>query len=229
VVIYNSYGEWLDSPYSDPKTGKTCQECHMQVVEENYTVFPEKGGLLRDYFEFHDHDMPGASDVELLQNSVTMQSQAQRQGDELTVQVKITNDQTGHHIPTDVPIRQMLLVVEAFDASGRQLALTAGPLLPAWAGDYAALPGKAFAKVLRDEWTGEAPTAAYWRPVTVVEDTRLPAMETDSSEYKFSLPGGEAARVEVRLYFRRAYYDLAKIKGWDDPDILMEEATLNVE
>jgi hypothetical protein len=25
VVIYNSYGEWLDSPYSDPETGRTCQ------------------------------------------------------------------------------------------------------------------------------------------------------------------------------------------------------------
>ena len=29
VEIYNSYGEWLDSPYSDPETGQTCQDCHM--------------------------------------------------------------------------------------------------------------------------------------------------------------------------------------------------------
>lgn len=229
VVIYNSYGEWLESPYSDPETGKTCQECHMQVVDENYFVFPERGGIQRDYFDFHSHYMPGAADEQLLQNSVTMAAQALRQGDQLSVQVKITNDQTGHHIPTDVPIRQMLLVVEAYDASGKQLTLTAGPLLPAWAGDYAALPGKAFAKVLRDEWTGEAPTAAYWRPVTILEDTRLAALATDSSEYTFSLPNGETARVEVRLYFRRAFYDLAKIKGWEDPDILMEEATLHVE
>ena len=27
--IYNSYGEWLESPYSDPDTGQTCQNCHM--------------------------------------------------------------------------------------------------------------------------------------------------------------------------------------------------------
>lgn len=27
--IYNSYGEWLESPYSDPGTGQTCQNCHM--------------------------------------------------------------------------------------------------------------------------------------------------------------------------------------------------------
>ena len=29
TVIYNSYGEWLESPYSDPDTGQTCQNCHM--------------------------------------------------------------------------------------------------------------------------------------------------------------------------------------------------------
>jgi len=229
VLIYNSYGEWLNSPYSDPETGKTCQQCHMQVVDENYFAFPEKGGIQRDYFGFHNHTMPGASDQQLLQNSVTIKSQAQHQGDQLTVVVQITNDQTGHHIPTDVPIRQMLLIVEAFDADGNRLELVNGQTLPAWAGDYAAYPGKAFAKVLRDEWTGEAPTAAYWRPVTIVEDTRLAAMATDITQYTFSLPVKSTARVEVRLLFRRAFYELAKLKGWDDPDILMEEATIHVE
>jgi hypothetical protein len=28
IPIYNSFGEWLDSPYSDPNTGMTCQDCH---------------------------------------------------------------------------------------------------------------------------------------------------------------------------------------------------------
>ena len=30
--IYNSYGEWLDSPYSNPDSGQTCQDCHMPVA-----------------------------------------------------------------------------------------------------------------------------------------------------------------------------------------------------
>ena len=29
VLVYSSYSEWLDSPYSDKETGKTCQDCHM--------------------------------------------------------------------------------------------------------------------------------------------------------------------------------------------------------
>lgn len=32
TIIYNSYGEWLDSPYSDPETGSTCQDCHMPTA-----------------------------------------------------------------------------------------------------------------------------------------------------------------------------------------------------
>ncbi|RPJ36820.1 MAG: hypothetical protein EHM21_18725 [Chloroflexi bacterium] len=229
TLIYNSYGEGLDSPYSNPRTGKTCQECHMPVLDTKVSVFPEKGGIERDYVKLHNHLMPGAADEQLLQNSVTMKSQARRTGSKLDVVVSITNDQTGHHIPTDAPIRQMILVVQAFDSAGKPLALRQGPLLPDYSGSYAGWPGKSFAKVLKDEWTGEMPTAAYWRPVSIVEDTRLAAMATDTTRYSFDLPAGEVAKVQVRLVFRRAFAELAKQKGWNDPDILMEESTIQVE
>ncbi|MEJ5198476.1 MAG: hypothetical protein WHX53_06105 [Anaerolineae bacterium] len=142
--------------------------------------------------------------------------------------MSITNDKTGHHIPTDVPIRSMMLIVEATDPGGKPLPLVQGPVNPSWAGDYAGKPGKTFAKVLRDEWTGETPTAAYWRPITVVEDSRLPALATDTTRYAFDLPAGQAAQVRARLIFRRAFQALAQQKGWTDPDILMEEATIVV-
>jgi hypothetical protein len=228
TVIYNSYGEWLDSPYSDPETGLTCQDCHMPVSSANWFVFPEQGGLVRDYVPLHNHTMPGAADEELLQNSVTMVSRAQRTGDQLEVEVNITNDQTGHHIPTDVPIRSMILVVEALDSNGELLTLLQGPVNPDYSGNYGGVPGKTFAKVLRDEWTGEAPTGAYWRPVTIVEDTRLAALATDTTRYTFDAPAGEAITVSVRLIFRRAFSELMEQKGWDDPDILMEQETIQV-
>lgn len=229
TLIYNSYGEWLESPWSDPETGKTCQECHMPVSEANYFVFPEKGGLERDYVDLHDHRMPGAADEQFLQNAVTLTSKADHVADQLQVEVSLTNDRTGHHIPTDAPIRQMILVIEAVDASGQRLTLLEGPALPAYAGNYAAMPGKSFAKVLRDDWTSETPSTAYWRPVTIVEDTRLAAFATDTTQYTFSLPAQETAQVEVRLIFRRAFQSLAEQKGWTDPDILMETESIPIE
>ncbi len=33
-VIYDSYGEWLRSSYSDPETGQTCQDCHFAAPDE---------------------------------------------------------------------------------------------------------------------------------------------------------------------------------------------------
>lgn len=229
TIIYNSYGEWLDSPYSDPETGQTCQDCHMPVVEEQWFVFPEKGGLERDYIELNDHYMPGASDKTLLQNSVTLTAAASANGGTMTVHVSLVNDQTGHHIPTDAPTRQMLLIVEAVNSQGAPLELIEGPVQPEYSGNYAGMPGRSYAKVLRDEWTGEAPTAAYWRPVTIQEDTRLAAFQTDQSSYVFDLPAGEKAEVRVRVWFRRTFERIAAEKGWNDPDILMEETILHVE
>jgi hypothetical protein len=229
TVIYNSYGEWLDSPYSDPDTGQTCQDCHMQVSDSDYYVFPDKGGLKRDYVELHNHYMPGASDKELLENSVTLTAKAEAAGGKVSVNVQLVNDLTGHHVPTDAPTRQMLLIVEAVDSQGKSLKLLEGPLQPGYSGNYAGYPGKSYAKVLRDEYTGEAPTVAYWRPVAIQEDTRLAAFESDLSHYIFDLPAGQTAEVRVRVWFRRTFQAIADEKGWNDPDILMEETILQVQ
>ncbi len=227
TVIYNSYGEWLNSTYSDPNTGQTCQDCHMPQSDSNWFVFPDKGGLVRDYQPLHNHTMLGAADEQFMQNAVTMDAHAERVDDQIQVEVSITNDKTGHDVPTGVPLRSMMLVVEALDADGQPLALLDGSSNPDWAGDYGGLPGKTFAKVLRDDWTGETPTGAFWRPVTLVEDNRIAPLATDSSTYTFEAPDG-AVSVNVRLIYRRAFYALMQQKGWDDPDILMEHATLQL-
>ena len=236
VVIYNSYGEWLESPYSDPETGQTCQDCHMPTVDYDYFVYPALGGLHRDPDRIHDHYMAGASDETLLQNSVTMTTtarlsspkSARLKGQEVLVEVSITNDKTGHHVPTGVPLRQMILVVQATDTDGNLLPLRDGPVLPDWTGNYAGQSGQYYAKILEDEWTGESPTAAYWRDISLVEDTRLPAFATDVSQYAFAAPAEGSVTVEARLVFRRAFQELMEQKGWDDPDIVMEEETIVV-
>jgi hypothetical protein len=162
VQIYNSFGEWLESPYSDPETGQTCQDCHMPAVDYMYFVFPEKGGLPRDPNRIHNHLMPGATDETLLQNSVTMETSARLAEDEVLVEISVTNDQAGHHVPTGIPLRHMLLVVQARDDKDNLLPLRNGSTLPAWTGNYANQPGRYYAKIIEDEWTGEAPTGAFW-------------------------------------------------------------------
>ena len=228
TLIYNSYGEWLNSPYSDAKSGKTCQQCHMPVSSAKWFVFPDKGGLTRDYAELHNHTMPGVTDEKLMQNAVTLTSTAQREGDQISVKVSITNDRTGHDVPTDSPIRSMILVVEAVDANGKTLALKQGPVNPAYSGNYGGLPGKTFAKILKDQWTGETPTAAQWRPVSIVSDNRLAPLATDNSQYSFTAPASGDVTLKVHLVYRRAFQQLEQQKGWNDPDLVMAEKTLTL-
>jgi len=171
VPIYNSYGEWLESSYSDEEDGQTCQDCHMPVAEpydpilktfsrltsslfpsssaqdnmadlppllaavleranRNYFVYPDEEGVYRDPEQVHNHQMPGASDAAFLQNAVTLVADGQITDGQVQVSVEITNDKTGHHVPTGSPLRHLILVVEAKDNKGNLLALQSGPLLP---------------------------------------------------------------------------------------------------
>jgi len=47
--------------------------------------------------------------------------------DTLRVTVTITNTGAGHHVPTDHPARNLMLLVRATDGRGRELAQIGGP------------------------------------------------------------------------------------------------------
>jgi hypothetical protein len=129
----------------------------------------------------------------------------------------------------------MILLVTATDAEGLTLPLKDGSTIPLWGGVgdpamgyYAGLPGKAFAKILGELWTGISPTAAYWIPTRVISDNRIPAFGTDRSQYTFALRVNRGATLKVDLWFRRAFKELMDQKGWNFPDILMTSQILRV-
>ncbi|MBN1781113.1 hypothetical protein JW948_08325 [bacterium] len=233
VRIYNSFGEWLESPYSDSETGRTCQDCHMPAGLNDHFARIESGGRIRDPATIFSHRMPGAMDEDLLRHAVTMDVTASRQDKSVTVNVEITNDQTGHHVPTDSPLRHLILLVTAVHASGDTLDQTAGPVLPGWCGqgdpadgNYAGLPGRAYAKILEEFWTGIRPTGAYWNMTKLISDNRIAATDCDRSSYTFVSRSEQPVHIEVVLLFRRAYKQLSIWKSWEDPDIVMAEATI---
>ena len=242
--IYNSYGEWLESDYSNPESGQTCQDCHMPSLGATQFALTEKGGLQRPAESIFSHRMPGASDEELLQNAVSMEVAAAIQADQIIVDVTITNDKTGHHVPTDSPLRHMILLVDVTDPKGNLLPQVDGPTVPLWGGVgdpqdelalsaaegyYAGRPGTAYAKILQEMWTEVSPTGAYWNPTRILSDNRIPALGSDTTTYVFDIPDDFATQseisVDVKLFFRRAFIELMDQKGWDDVDILMAEAS----
>ena len=224
--IYESYREWLESPYAEE--GIECQDCHMVPSGIEYFVYPEKGGLIRGAGLISSHLM--AIDEELLQNSLVMEVRAEQAWDLLQVTVAITNTETGHHVPTDFPGRHMILTVSVRDAQGAPLALWEGPTVPQWGGEEAGLPGKAFAKVLRDAATGESPVMHYWKQVLIESDNRIAAFACDRSHYAFRLPPDAGlVQVEAELRYRRNLQDIMDAQGWDSPDITMEWESLDFQ
>ncbi len=241
TLVYNSYGEWLASPYSDPKSGtaRTCQECHMPspTVWKGKTVTnvaPGKGGIERNPRSIHSHHM--TVDETLLKNSLTMTVEPRSTRGKVSVNVTLFNDKTGHHIPTDSPIRHLILLVNARDSQGNRLKQLEGPTLPEWCGTgdpakgyYAGLPGKAYAKLLKELWTDAFPTGAYWNHTEVVSDNRLAAFAKDESIYVFAKPASGSAIITVRLLYRRAFKNIMDWKSWDVPDTLMTQQKLRLK
>lgn len=240
VKIYDSFGEWLRSPYNDSVSGQTCQDCHMphtgatvfvQLPPDTTEVIPR-----RSPDTIFSHRMPGAADQNLLENTATLDVEVRRIGERLQVTVRVINTGAGHHIPTDNPLRNMILLVQAADDQGQPLTLISGATIPAWGGEgdpmdgyYAGMPGVLYAKILADLYTGEVPTYAYWRPTLLVSDNRIPALDTDETTYVFAIPTGtDGVNVAVRLYLRRAFIELMDLKGWNTPDILMKQQTVRL-
>lgn len=219
--IYESYGEWLASPYA--AEGVTCQDCHMPPTGDEYFALPEVGGLPHPPETIPSHLQLGAASSALLRETVAMTLTARQAGAALQVTVVLSNTGAGHHVPTDFPGRHLVLLLTATDGAGRPLPLRAGPQVPTWVGPEAGRPGAAYARLLRDVASGAWPVVSYWKPSAIVADNRIPARATASTAYTFALPAeDEQVEVQARLIFRRLFRTLAEQKGWQAPDILME-------
>lgn len=227
VPIYQSFKEWLVSPY--PSLGIECQTCHMPSDGVLTNVAPGAGGLERDPLTIHAHTFPGAASEALLQNTVLLTATTQLELNSLQVSLTLTNTEAGHHVPTDFPGRQMLLLVEAHDSQANHLPLLSGSTIPTWGGEQASLPGKVYAKILQDVVSNEYPVVSYWKQTRLLSDNRLAAFESDSSSYLFALPpASQPVTVTVRLLFRRSFIEDMDARGWGMADILMEEITVPV-
>lgn len=226
--VYESYDEWLRSPYATERV--TCQNCHMPPTGDEYFALPEVGGLPHPPAQIPSHLQRGALDVALLQETVELSLTATQEGAEIVVTVTITNSGAGHHVPTDHPGRHLLLTVLAGDEQGQALVQSAGDVIPPWGGPQSGLPGKTFAKVLQDAQSGEMPVVSYWKQSLIASDNRIPALATDKSQVRFRLPAtAGTVTVQAELRLRRLFYDLALEKGWETADIIMETATATLQ
>lgn len=220
-----TYLEWLSSPYSDPVSPfyANCVTCHMPPTGATTICEALNPPLERDPSTIHSHSIRGTT-PQFLENALTMTMQTAVVGSALNINVTLANNLTGHHVPTGVTTRNMILLVEAWPAGGDPIVdllpfvgtQTVHPLggvgNPAQ-GYYSGRPGKLYAKVPHD---AQNHYPAFFTDATGnVFDNRLAALQDDSTSYSFIMPKTNGdIRVRARVLYRRAWRALVDAKQW---------------
>jgi hypothetical protein len=217
VRVYETYSEWQASPAG--KKGTQCQECHMKPTGKMTNMAPGHGGVERDPHSLANHTFFDGSHLDMLKRCLKLDLKTEPIGDGVRAKIEIGVEGAGHRVPTGLPDRNLVLVVEAFDASGKPLAPKDGPTVPALAGpDVHKKAGKLFAKVLKD-WEGRSPVP-FWRAAPEFDDTRLQPGQTE--RLAFSFPP-EAVTFKARLIYRKFWPEVTKEKGWPDDAWIVAE------
>ncbi len=214
-----TFSEWeLYKQAVGEANAKSCIECHMPFT--NATQFciweeePRREGTIRK------HDIRGTT-PEFLENAVTMTATESQTFDNVSVQVQINNETTGHSVPTGILIRNMLLLVQVRDENGQLLTQTSGGQIDAVGGIgdpaqgyYANQPGHAF--YLNQMDPAGAERVFYTEAVSISNDSRLKPGTSFQDTFVFDLGSDpdKTVDVDVRLIYRRSYRDLIDQKGW---------------
>jgi hypothetical protein len=259
TVVYNSYGEWLESPYwqkniasGDRKVReenpnyRSCQDCHMLYPEKIGQTLPsERDACSKANLNFRnfnhtmmkyglDDESSSPQEIPLLiKDAATIGMNAIIEEEKIKVQVTVTNTRAGHKFPTDSPLRHLILLVEARDQNNTLLAQMDGPVIPLWgAADFAGRAGVIYANILKEQQSNTVPTFAYWNltePAWQNSDTRLSPGIQVPSAYSFAAPSNGDAKITAKLIYRYAFFDLADQKGWNRPDILVTSSAWECE
>jgi hypothetical protein len=234
-TTYQEWKQWQDQlPAGDANKGKKCQDCHMSWRKEmlpydNYVVdgnARNMWGNFRSPKNIRPHQFDGGTEIQL-KTALSLEVEGEILENNLTVNAYITNTNGGHWVPTGETMRSVMLLLKATDSNGKPLKMIKGSTLPDWTGkgnvktgNYAGLPGAAFARVLGDD-KGNL-NVPFWRATRIVSDTRIRPKRTVTFKFEFLIedPDDEPT-AEASLIYRPAFRSLAKKKSWDVEDILI--------
>lgn len=215
--LETTYSEWKRSPYNtrDPRTRRTCQDCHMGPGAPA-SLGPKPGraalaGPSRP--NIYSHDMAGANVLvgrllgdtstvgratAFLKSAAALEvSAGTPRAGRVAVTVKVTNVGAGHSLPTGVTeMRQMWVQVDVLDARGKVISKH-GAL-----DDDGEVPDgiRVFHTVFGDQ-QGK-PTDYIWFATKVISDDRIPPKGSKTVRYSVRTGAGRPARVVARLMYR---------------------------
>lgn len=114
VPVMTTYSEWKESIYAEQ--GTNCQYCHMPEsmgeISKNVPG-PREGKIF-------NHNLAGGHSVIQLKKALALKiTGVTRQEDRMTVKVDLTNQGSGHRVPTGIPTRKLVLYCEVKVGEGK--------------------------------------------------------------------------------------------------------------
>lgn len=156
MVVYNSYGEWKESPFAQNPADsayRTCQDCHMshldvndrtsvwsqrQACSANNVAFQNFSHNLMDFGMYTDQETMKTTEIpRMVKGAAELTVNFDRRSADintLDVNVTVENKKAGHKFPTDSPLRHLILVVKAVDRVNTPLIQVDGGRIPNWGG-----------------------------------------------------------------------------------------------
>jgi len=186
-AIYDTYDQWFNSEYNNPANTVHCQDCHMQTYDGRSSW---KGDWRPDVAS---HAFGGGHNYEFMLETATVEFTTDVQGDELYIDVDVTNAMAGHNYPTSSGMRQLVLIVRLKGASDETL----------WEGK------RIYERVLGDE-DGNV-TMAPWAAAQVLQDTTLLPGEIRTESFVVGMPATDDNLMVTAQLFYRATPEEAEI------------------
>jgi len=180
LPVLTTYSEWQATSYG--KADEDCQTCHMYSVQGKVVdprVLPSNATL-------NLHQIPGGHSIEQLNKAIKAALTVAREGDQVRVVVKLTNQGAGHYVPTGSPLRQLILEVNAESYAGQRFSEQRV---------YRRTVADATGKVVNSE------PLVFVKGAKVLTDTRLAPKETKTETFTFPMRRGSQARVVASFYY----------------------------
>jgi len=218
LTLAATYTEWEESSYS--KEGVNCQACHMTPgivgFEEDpgkaASTGPEREHVYNHYFVGANAFVTGILGegrhekraIEYLQRAASLEvtsPDSAEPGENVEVEVKITNTGAGHKIPTGVTEeREIWLELIALDSEGKEI-YHSGALDSEGKIDPEAT---VYHTVFADSEGN--PTVKVWEAESILSDNRIDPKSSVIEKHSFSMPQNASNPISVKavLHYRSA-------------------------
>ncbi len=181
TVILGTYSEWKGSPYAEE--GVTCQKCHMPSIEGNVVDPKIKTASTKN---INVHAISAAHSTKQLQKAARVEiTKVAKINNFIYVEVAITNQGSGHYLPTGIPGRKLLLWAElktpneSFSQNSTYTRLLIDQ------------QGKPVTKMMD----------IFKNASAVALDSRLKPRETRSENFVFAVPASDKITITARLEY----------------------------